>query len=71
MDEEHSKFLEAAQIKLSYYQIDQKLNAKWKIYSAQFRAAIQSAKTGKTVEGVLDDRIECEFCGRKFAAAPA
>ncbi|CDW74552.1 UNKNOWN [Stylonychia lemnae] len=71
MDEEHQKFLETAQTKLSYYQIDQKLNAKWKIYSAQFRAAIQSAKTGKTVEGVPDDRVECEHCGRKFAAIPA
>ena len=43
-------------MKLSYYE-NQKLNTKWKIYSAQFRAAIESGKTGKTVEGVPDDRV--------------
>lgn len=71
LNEEHQKFLEVAQSKLSYYQIDKKLNDKWRLYSAQFRAAVQSAKTGKIVEGVPDDRIECEHCGRKFAAVPA
>ena len=30
-----------------------------------------SAKTGKIVEGVPDDRVECEYCGRKFASIPA
>ena len=50
--------MEAAQSKLSYYE-QHKLNTKWKIYSAQFRAAIVSAKTGKIVEGVPDDRVEC------------
>ena len=63
--------MEVAQSKLSYYQIDKKLNNKWRIHSAQFRAAIVSAKTGKIVEGVPDDRIECEHCGRKFASIPA
>ena len=51
---------------MSYYE-SKKLNQKWKVHSAQFRAAIMSAKTGKTVEGVPDDRIECEYCNRKFA----
>ena len=55
---------------MSYYE-SKKLNQKWKIHSAQFRAAIMSAKTGKTVEGVPDDRIECEYCNRKFAEQTA
>jgi len=59
-----------AQQKLSYYQ-NKQLNSKWKIQSAQFRAAIESAKTGKIIEGVPDDRIQCKFCGRKFAAQAA
>lgn len=71
LGEEHQRFLEQAQSKLSFYEINSKLNSKWKIYSAQFRAAIVSAKTGKIVEGVPDDRVECQFCGRKFASVPA
>lgn len=71
LNEEHQKFLEVAQGKLSYYQIDKKLNTKWRIHSAQFRAAVASAKTGNIVEGVPDDRIECEHCGRKFSSIPA
>ena len=58
INEEHLRDLEVSQQKLTYYE-SQKLNTKWKIHSAQFRAAIQSAKTGKTVEGVPDDRVEC------------
>ena len=41
------------------------------MHSAQFRAAIVAAKTGKTVEGVIDDRVECEYCGRRFAQQAA
>lgn len=63
--------METAQTKLSYYQLNSKLNEKWRIYSAQFRAAVESAKTGNIVEGVPDDRVECEHCGRKFAAITA
>ena len=55
---------------MSYYE-SKKLNSKWKIHSAQFRSAIVAAKTGKTVEGVIDDRVECEYCGRKFAQQTA
>ena len=71
LGDEHQLFLEQAQSKLSYYEINQKLNSKWRIYSAQFRAAIVSAKTGKIVEGVPDDRVECPHCRRKFATVPA
>ena len=56
INEEHLRTLERAQQKLSYYETS-KLNSKWKIQSAQFRAAIESAKTGKMVEGVPDDRV--------------
>lgn len=62
--------MESAQSKLSYYE-NAKLNNKWKIHSAQFRAAIESARTGKVIEGVPDDRVECGYCGRKFAPATA
>jgi hypothetical protein len=67
---EHQKMMDVALTKLSYYE-NARLNTKWKIHSAQFRAAIESAKTGKLVEGVPDDRVECPHCGRKFAALTA
>jgi transposase-like protein len=45
INEEHKTFLDAVSQKLSFYESN-KLNQKWRIYSAQFRAAITSAKTG-------------------------
>lgn len=69
--EEHGRLLENVQQKHSYYD-NSKLNQKWKIRSAQFRAAILSGKTGKPIEGeVPDDRVECKFCNRKFIAETA
>ena len=39
---------------------------------ATFRAAIKAAKTGNIMsDGTIDDRVPCQFCGRKFAAKAA
>lgn len=42
---------------------------KWKSQSSAFRNAIRSARTGKAMpqEAVVDDRVECQTCHRKFA----
>lgn len=40
---------------------------KWKKDSEQFRAAMKRAKDPDAVVVEIDDRIQCNFCKRKFA----
>ena len=68
--EDHQQILDQVQSKHAYYE-NAKLNKKWKLQSAQFRAAVTGGKSGKPVEEVADDRVECEFCNRKFASESA
>ena len=47
----------------------QKINSNWKIHHETFRVAIKAAKEGKILsDGTIDDRVPCQFCGRKFKA---
>jgi len=41
--------------------------SKWRIQSEQFRQGLKAGK-GEATEGFeqIDDRVECEHCGRKF-----
>ena len=49
-----------------------KLNTNWRMQQAIFRAAIHSAKSGnKNGDGSVDDRVPCEYCGRRFDAKVA
>lgn len=49
-----------------------KLNEQWRMQQATFRAAIQAAKSGNKMEdGTIDDRVLCQYCGRKFRAEAA
>ncbi len=66
---EHEIIVEKAMNKHSYYQ-SAKLNPKWKIQSDQFRSAIMCSRGGDPLQ-VVDDRITCQFCTRKFAEAAA
>ena len=46
-----------------------KLHKSWRLQSATFRSAMQAAKQGtKMSDGSIDDRVLCNYCGRKFRA---
>ncbi len=56
--------------KHSFYE-KKRLNTKWKVQSDQFRSAVASSNNGGATEMVIDDRITCQFCNRKFIESAA
>ncbi len=71
LGEEHKNVLDMAQNKHAFYE-KKSLNKKWKQASAQFRVAVGNSKNGTSEEAaVVDDRVECQFCKRKFAQVAA
>lgn len=50
-----------------------RLSENWRMQQSTFRAAMKAAKSGKNrlSDGTIDDRVLCEYCGRKFGAKVA
>jgi len=53
-------------------QMKSKLSTGWRMKQAAFREAVAAAKKGEVMgDGTIDDRVLCQFCGRKFRAVAA
>ena len=48
---------------------NRKINSNWRMQEETFRLAIKAAKERKILsDGTIDDRVPCQYCGRKFKA---